>query len=164
MLSDVDRIRQERRKARQNRNKYTGSGTGEFVPGSGTGRYGGFGSDSFYAGNAGIGPGSYVSGSGAGAGAGGDGSANRESFEEYDAGDFEDRPSSGNTRISSTTRAGRAQAGAAKKEEPAPKVADLFSFDDDEPAAPAASSSLPAATATASSGAAVDAFGDDFDE
>lgn len=49
LLSDVEKIRAERRKARANRSKYTGGGNGDFVPGSGGGRYGGFGSDSLYA-------------------------------------------------------------------------------------------------------------------
>lgn len=44
LLSDVDRIRAERRKARANRNKYQGTGNSDFVPGSGGGRYGGFAS------------------------------------------------------------------------------------------------------------------------
>jgi len=51
-LSDLDRVRQERRKAKQNRNKYTGVGNdgmgggASFQTSSGS-RYGGFGSDSF---------------------------------------------------------------------------------------------------------------------
>ena len=51
MLLDVDRIRAERRKAKANKNKYTGVGndgmsfSGSFG-GGGSGRYGGFGSDS----------------------------------------------------------------------------------------------------------------------
>jgi epsin len=57
LLGDVDRIRQERRKAKQNRSKYQGVGGG---PGMGSGggggmsfqsmtgsRYGGFGSDEY---------------------------------------------------------------------------------------------------------------------
>lgn len=147
LLSDVDRIRQERRKARSNKTKYTGGGNGEFVPGSGTGRYGGFGSDSYWAGG-GAAPGASSSSGG--------GAAARESFEEYDAGDYEeasDRPKPS----SSTTRGGASRAAAPPKKEPA-KVADLFSFDDDdEPAAPAA----PPTAATATSN---DAFGDDFDD
>ncbi|KAI8359428.1 hypothetical protein B0O80DRAFT_477460 [Mortierella sp. GBAus27b] len=48
MLSSVDRIKEERKKAKANRNKYVGSegGSGGFA---GTGsKYGGFGSDSYY--------------------------------------------------------------------------------------------------------------------
>ncbi|KAN0063532.1 Epsin-3, clathrin recruitment and traffic between the Golgi and endosome [Thecaphora frezii] len=172
MLSDVDRIRQERRKARANKNKYTGAGSGgEFVPGSGTGRYGGFGSDSYYAGG-----GAAAFGSGSGSGGGGSGAAARESFEEYDAGDYEEpRRSNAASAVrpsSSTTRGGRSQAPPqpVKKEEP--KVVDLFSFDDDEPsAAPAptvstlSAGAAPAPAPVTGGGAKVlDAFGDDFDD
>lgn len=148
LLADVDRIRQERRKARSNRQKYQGAGNGDFVPGSGGGRYGGFGSDSYYAGgfSAGAGSGSsYPGGSGGGAGGA------RESFDEYDAGDDDAAappPRSGAGRTASSSRAQ-----AASKAKPEAKVADLFSFDDEEPAQSAA---------PAASGA--DAFGDDFDE
>lgn len=158
ILGDVDRIRQERRKARSNKNKYTGGGNGEFVPGSGTGRYGGFGSDSYWAGG-GVAP-----GAGSSSGGGGGGSAARESFEEYDAGDYEETPAERPRPSSSTTRASgsrTSQAPASAKKE-APKVADLFSFDDDdEPAAPAPA---PAAKPAAASAAVDDSFGDDFDD
>lgn len=157
LLSDVDRIRQERRKARSNKAKYTGGGNGEFVPGSGTGRYGGFGSDSYWAG------GGAAPGAGSSSGGGG-GAAARESFEEYDAGDYEETPAERPRPSSSTTRAGgsrSSQAAPPKKE--APKVADLFSFDDDDE--PAASAAPAAAPQQASAGAASnDAFGDDFDD
>ncbi|SPO31649.1 related to ENT3 - cytoskeletal adaptor [Ustilago trichophora] len=162
LLSDVDRIRQERRKARSNKTKYTGGGNAEFVPGSGTGRYGGFGSDSYWAGG-GAAPGA---GSSSGGG-GGSGAAARESFEEYDAGDYEQTPADRPRPSSSTTRAGgsrSSQAAPPKKE--APKVADLFSFDDDdEPAAPApAAPAAPAAQPASGAADASDAFGDDFDD
>ncbi|KAG0281340.1 Epsin-3, clathrin recruitment and traffic between the Golgi and endosome [Linnemannia gamsii] len=46
MLSSVDRIKEERKKAKANRNKFVGSEGGGFA---GTGsKYGGFGSDSYY--------------------------------------------------------------------------------------------------------------------
>ncbi|KAJ1021416.1 hypothetical protein NDA13_005457 [Ustilago tritici] len=153
LLGDVDRIRQERRKARSNKTKYTGGGNGEFVPGSGT-RYGGFGSDSYYAGGG-------ATGAGAGSSTGAGSAAARDSFEEYDAGDYEETPAA--RPSSSTTRAGgsRSSASAPPKKE-APKVADLFSFDDDdEPAA-----SAPASAVATQSAAAInnDAFGNDFDD
>ena len=44
-LVDVDKIRQERKKAKANRSKYVGTGNDSLSFGSG--RYGGFGSDSF---------------------------------------------------------------------------------------------------------------------
>lgn len=43
LLADVEKIRQERKKAKSNRTKYVGTGNDGF---SGGGRYGGFGSDS----------------------------------------------------------------------------------------------------------------------
>ncbi|KAL1974378.1 hypothetical protein VTN31DRAFT_4582 [Thermomyces dupontii] len=95
LLSDVDLIRAERKKARANRNKFGGMEgglvMGGFSGGSGvgrTGRYGGFGSDSF---------GSYsggVYGDGGGFGGGGpsefrDVPRRINRFEEYDEGDAE---------------------------------------------------------------------------
>lgn len=50
MLSSVDRIKEERKKAKANRNKFVGSeGGGGGFAGTGS-KYGGFGSDSFYEG------------------------------------------------------------------------------------------------------------------
>lgn len=161
MLSDVDRIRQERRKARANKTKYTGGGNNEFVPGSGTGRYGGFGSDSFHA-TGGLGAGS---GGGGRSSYGGDAPAARESFEEYDAGDYEEAPTERPKPSSSTVRGGSGSISRASKSTTAPskkqeaKVADLFSFDDDDDQQPAASAPTPAPAA-----APIDAFGDDFDD
>lgn len=57
LLSDLDRVRQERRKARQNKTKYTGVGNDGFGGSFGAGpsftstsgsRYGGFSSDSYH--------------------------------------------------------------------------------------------------------------------
>lgn len=157
MLSDVDRIRQERRKARSNKTKYTGGGNGEFVPGSGTGRYGGFGSDSYYAGGGAAGIGS-SSGGGSGGGA-----AARDSFEEYDAGDYEDTASNRPRQSSSTTRAAASRPAAPPKKEAA-KVADLFSFDDDDEPVAAPAPAAAAAKSAPSTAPANDAFGDDFDD
>ncbi|PWN23665.1 ENTH-domain-containing protein [Microstroma glucosiphilum] len=150
LLSDVDRIRQERRKARANRQKYQGVSNSDFVPGSGGGRYGGFGSDSFNAGGGAVGTSS-------GAGAYPGGAAARESFDEYDAGDDDvagsaPRRSTASRSSASVQSSSRGAAAPPKKKAPEAKVADLFSFDDDEPAA------APAAPQTA------DAFGDDFDD
>lgn len=44
LLADVEKIRQERKKAKANRSKYIGTGNDGFSGGSG-GRYGGFGND-----------------------------------------------------------------------------------------------------------------------
>ncbi|KAJ3006408.1 Epsin-3, clathrin recruitment and traffic between the Golgi and endosome [Thoreauomyces humboldtii] len=79
LLKDTDRIKAERRKAKENRQKYTGVASNSFSTGSGGGggsRYGGgFGSDSGgYAGNSGgggYGGSSYSSGGGGGGGYGG---------------------------------------------------------------------------------------------
>jgi hypothetical protein len=59
LLSDLERVRNERRKAKANRNKYTGTGNDgmSFSSGGGGGRYGGFGSDSLYGGGGGGGGG-----------------------------------------------------------------------------------------------------------
>lgn len=61
LLGDLDRVRQERKKAKQNKNKYSGVGndaySGSFSGSAGPSfksasgsRYGGFGSDSYYPG------------------------------------------------------------------------------------------------------------------
>ena len=75
LLGDVERIRQERRKAKQNRSKYAGTGGGggmSFIT-SGGSKYGGFGSEDVGAGG------------GGGGGGGGGSSWNRD----YDNGDGE---------------------------------------------------------------------------
>ena len=85
LLSDVDRIRAERKKARANRNKFGGVEGGAMSGGMSDGsRYGGFGSDE--AGFGGYSGGVY----GDGGGFGGrdpdfqDTSSRRDRFEEYD--------------------------------------------------------------------------------
>jgi epsin len=102
MLSDVEKIRTERRKAKANRHKYTGTGNDGMSFGSGGGRYGGFGNESGFSG------GSYSGGGGEGGGARGssnydrdyggysgnsggfrDETSRRGGFEEYNAGDDE---------------------------------------------------------------------------
>lgn len=57
LLSDVEKIRAERRKAKTNRNKYTGTGNDGLSFSSGGGRYGGFGSESLGYGGGGSGGG-----------------------------------------------------------------------------------------------------------
>ena len=145
LLSDVDRIRQERRKARQNKNKYQGVGNGDFVPGSGAGRYGGFSSDQYYSGGVDRYP---ASAGGSGGGGGGSSSnARQDSFDEYDAGE-DAPPRSASSRIGGSSSS-------APKSKPQPVVQDLFSFDDDEPAPVPA---LAAVAASSSTGF------DDFDD
>ena len=110
LLSDVEKIRGERRKAKTNKTKYTGVGNEGWGPTSSGTRYGGFGSDSFSSGGGGsYGGGSYGGGggggyedeggySGSGSRSGGDGdysggsysgNSNSKKFQEYDAGDDE---------------------------------------------------------------------------
>ncbi|KAF8895217.1 hypothetical protein BD779DRAFT_1498187 [Infundibulicybe gibba] len=95
LLSDVEKIRSERRKAKINKNKYVGTGNDGFGGGgmsfsSGGSRYGGFGSDSL--GGGGGDYGTY------GAGGSSRGSSSfrddtrRGGFEEYNAGDDEAIP------------------------------------------------------------------------
>lgn len=59
MLSDVDKIRAERRKAKANRHKYTGTGNDGLSFGSGGGRYGGFEGGSYSGSGGGGGNSSY---------------------------------------------------------------------------------------------------------
>lgn len=132
LLGDVDQIRAERKKAKNNRNKFSGFEGGIGVGGGGgmssSGRYGGFGSDS-------MGYGGYSGGVfGDGGGFGGqspsdfqDTGRRTSKFEEYDEYDEGDAPARSREPA---TRANPP----AKKPEPAPApVADLFDFGDDEP-------------------------------
>ncbi|TQS34560.1 hypothetical protein Golomagni_05050 [Golovinomyces magnicellulatus] len=146
LLSDVDRIRAERKKARSTKSKYTGVEGG--LGSSGTSRFSGFGSTES---NSGAGYGSYSGGVyGDGGGYGGQQSdfqdsgnnrkfaaAGRDRFEEYD--EFaEGSPSSSrkqkDTPASSPPRRKMSEK-ITKKAEPLkrePEV-DLFSFDDAVP-------------------------------
>lgn len=150
LLSDVDRIRNERKKARANKAKYTGvegGGGGGF---SSSSRYGGFGSESggYGGGSSSAGYGGYSGGVyGDGGGFGGNADDFRDTqrrgdqFEEYDEFDEGDRPAKA---AASPARVKRTAAAAAKAPEPPKKKepeVDLFSFD--EPAAP----SIPAVSA-----------------
>jgi epsin len=130
LLGDVDQIRNERKKAKNNRNKFSGfeGGMGSGGGMSSSGRYGGFGSES-------MGYGGYSGGVfGDGGGFGGqsdndfqDPGQRSNRFEEYDEYDGADAPSR------SREPATRAKP-PAKKPEPAPApVVDLFDFGDDEP-------------------------------
>ncbi|KAL2124990.1 hypothetical protein VTJ04DRAFT_1355 [Mycothermus thermophilus] len=169
LLSDVDRIRAERKKARANKGKFTAmQGGGGFGSSS---RYGGFGSDSLghassstYGGYSGG-----VYGDGGGFGGQSDefrGTQQRsEKFEEYDEFEEGERPSasvsaSRSTRTTTERASAKKSAEAPKKE---PEV-DLFSFDDPAPSA------APAATATAKSSSGLEALAgganddDEFDD
>ena len=141
LLGDVDQIRAERKKARANRNKFSGFEGGMGVGGmssSGSGRYGGFGSDS-------MGYGGYSGGVfGDGGGFGGATSDFQDSgrrgnrFEEYDEYDEGDATPPRREPAATTTKR------EPKKPVPAP-VPDLFEFGDDEPPAATKPSSTTAA-------------------
>lgn len=158
LLSDVERIRGERKKARSNRNKFGGveggGGLSSGMSGGGSSsRYGGFGSE-----DAGAGYGNYsgqVYGDGGGFGGStgeqyGGSSQRRDKYEEYDEGDDPAHASSTSSR-----RAGTATTTSStrrKKEEPKPKEpeVDLFDFGDDDvppmtPPKPASNGKQPAA-------------------
>ncbi|TFK27668.1 ENTH-domain-containing protein [Coprinopsis marcescibilis] len=135
LLSDVEKIRVERRKAKTNRAKFIGVGNDGTGFGSGGGeRYGGFGGEGGYSGG---GSGSYndqSSGGGSSSYSGGNsysgrsyndhiGGIGRRQFEEYDAGGDEIRSgSSSNNRSSTSTRntPKKAQESAAAAPPPAP--------------------------------------------
>ncbi|CAG8249458.1 unnamed protein product [Penicillium nalgiovense] len=142
LLGDVDQIRAERKKAKNNRNKFSGfeggMGVGSGLSSSGSGRYGGFGSDSMgYGGYSGG-----VYGGGFGGESGGqagidfqDTGSRPNRFEEYDEYDEADAPA----RPREPAARAKSQA---KKPEPAPApVEDLFDFGDDEPVTTTASTS-----------------------
>ncbi|GAA5909067.1 hypothetical protein JCM6882_001180 [Rhodosporidiobolus microsporus] len=169
LLGDLDRVRMERRKAKANRNKYTGVGNDglgggggpSFVSSSGS-RYGGFGSDSLGGGG----------GDGFSGGSGGfsDSRAPNNDFEEYDAGDDEDRApqrSSTSHAPSSSTRSSSSRAAGASKSMPEPPKpvaqpeVNLFDFDDDEQQPtppPKFAATMPSAVAPTAS------LDDDFDD
>ena len=135
LLSDVDRIRAERKKARTTRNKYGGVEGGAGLEGgfSGGSGYGGYGREEASFG--GYSGGVYGDGGGFGGNTSGfsDMQSRRDKFEEYDEYDEGDVASTTRGKpSSSSSAAGRA---AKKAEPPKPKEpeVDLFSFGDEEP-------------------------------
>ncbi|PLW34470.1 hypothetical protein PCANC_22741 [Puccinia coronata f. sp. avenae] len=175
LLSDLDRVRQERRKAKAAKNKYIGVGSDGPSFSSGGSKYGGFGSDSLGGGGGhddwnGGGSSSrdqYASGSGT--------FKQSDDFEEYDAGEWEDRPAPSATRTSPSTARGSISSHRAsisvtmktpaqKLTAPPPKAkeVDLFSMgDDDDFVSPAAPSSINTANPPSVSVGLDDEF-DDF--
>lgn len=133
LLSDLERVRAERRKAKQTRNKYTGVSSDSLGYGGGSsGRYGGFGNESAYPGA------SYGSGEG-GRGSGfHDEDSRNAAYDEYDE----------DVTVPSVRSKTSTKAEPAKPKEP---EVDLFSFGDDEPAV-AATPSAAAAPKRASGG------------
>lgn len=179
LLSDVERIRTERKKARATRQKYTGVEGGAGLGGSsggGSSRFGGFGSEErgdfggYSGGVFGDGGGfggqqsggdyepSRASGSGGGGGGGGD---RFEEYDEYDEG--VSSPTRRRAEPSRPPRAGteRSTAPKPKAAPPAPKApeVDLFSFDEPSPA-PGLGATAPASLALA----AAHDDDDDFDD
>ncbi|KAL0960965.1 hypothetical protein HGRIS_005962 [Hohenbuehelia grisea] len=186
MLSDVDKIRTERRKAKANKHKYTGVGNDGFGGDSGMSfnsggsRYGGFGSESAsYGGNGDRGDRDYGGYSGrsnyGGSSSGGfrDEARRGGGFEEYDAGDDEDTTTSRSSNTRTPTRTSTTSATRAKETKPAPapvqEVDLLGGFGDDDGlgsagtnAAFATNKALPAVAPPAA--AAVSLDDDDFDD
>ncbi|KAF9182921.1 Epsin-3, clathrin recruitment and traffic between the Golgi and endosome [Haplosporangium sp. Z 11] len=130
MLSSVDRIKEERKKAKANRNKYVGSEGGGFA---GTGsKYGGFGSDSYMDGGS-----SGYGGSGSGSGSSYRGSGrydDRGSSGRSSRYDDEDRDPSNSPPVRRSARKTEAPK-ATPKVEPV-KEMNLFDFDEPVAAAP----------------------------
>ncbi|KAF2090405.1 ENTH-domain-containing protein [Saccharata proteae CBS 121410] len=174
LLSDVDRIRAERKKARATRNKYGGVEGGMGFGGSMSGsssRYGGFSSEDA-AGYGAYSGGVYGDGGGFGGNTSGfsDTQSRRDRFDEYDEYDEGATAAPAPSRRVADTSSGRAgvRKETKKPEPPKPKEpeVDLFDFGD-EPAAPAPSASNGKAPASAT-----DDFGalqsstadDDFDD
>ncbi|PGH12456.1 hypothetical protein AJ79_04292 [Helicocarpus griseus UAMH5409] len=158
LLSDVEAIRAERKKARANRNKFGGIEGGMSLSafgGGGGSRYGGFGSeDVSYGGYSGgvFGDGGGFGGSTSTPGGFADSGRRSNRFEEYDEGD-DTSPTPSSLRRPTTTSASSARR-ESKKPEPEPEPAklpqpDLLSFDDD---ILSASTSAPSNTLPSTSG------------
>ncbi|KAF9265204.1 ENTH-domain-containing protein [Marasmius fiardii PR-910] len=143
LLSDVDKIRAERRKAKTNKNKYTGQGSDGMSFSSGGSRYGGFGSDYGGSNYGNYGGGSSSSsygndryGSGGGSSSSFRDESGRRGYEEYNAGDDEDVPVSSARRSNSLNTNPRATP-TKRENAPAPVPAPvrevdlLGGFDDD---------------------------------
>ncbi|GAA5838689.1 hypothetical protein JCM11251_003264 [Rhodosporidiobolus azoricus] len=175
LLNDLDRVRMERRKAKANRNKYTGVGNDGFGGGGGGGgpsftsasgsRYGGFGSDSYNSGGGGDGF------SGGGSGGFSDSRGANNEFEEYDAGDDEDRaPQRGSTSYAASPSSRSASSRAANSHKPTPEPpkpapqpeVNLFDFDDDDEQQPVPPPKYPASVPSAAAPSA--SLDDDFDD
>ncbi|KAG1715713.1 hypothetical protein ID866_1429 [Astraeus odoratus] len=171
LLSDVENIRLERRKAKANRHKYTGTGNDPMSFTSGGSRYGGFGSDSFSGGSN-----SYYGdrmsgrddfgGSFSGSNSGYRDGAGRRDFEEYTAGDDETvvRRSNSVNNGRNTPRANvtpasplRAQTNVAPPPKPKEPEVDLLGGFDEE-----SSASVPTNTNKALPSLAANTDEDDF--
>jgi len=179
LLGDVERIRAERKKARSNKQKYTGveggGGFGGGFSGGSSGRYGGFGSDTGRFGGGGGGGSSSTYGGysggvyGDGGGFGGQSDeyrntqAHGDKFEEYDEFDEGERPAASSKITRNTTE----RVGVKKTTEPAKKKepeVDLFSFDEPAPALAAAPLAAPSNGSGLASLSSATNDDDDFDD
>ncbi|KAL8805724.1 MAG: hypothetical protein Q9182_001757 [Xanthomendoza sp. 2 TL-2023] len=134
LLSDVERIRTERKKARANRNKFGGVEGGAMSGGlSSNSRYGGFGSET--AGYGGYSGGVYGDGGGFGGNASDfqDSTSRRDKFEEYDEGDDNTTAANADRRKpeSSSSNARRETQKPAPPKKKEPEI-DILSFDADD--------------------------------
>ncbi|KAF2093690.1 ENTH-domain-containing protein [Rhizodiscina lignyota] len=140
LLSDVERIRSERKRARSTRNKYGGVEGGMGMGGTSS-RFGGFGSESGgfggpEGGYGGYSGGVYGDGGGFGGNEGGfsDTQGRKDRFEEYD--EYDEGAVAAPGRRQSDTRASAVKREAKKEDPPKPKAPEVDLFDFDEPAAP----------------------------
>ncbi|ORX69597.1 ENTH-domain-containing protein [Linderina pennispora] len=152
LVNDSERVREERKNAKTNRNKYSGYSGGGSMEGFGSSR-GGFGS---------TGGGSGGSRSGFGSSSGGNESSSQRSGSESVANSRSGRSSAKPLKSATTPVREKTLPKPAE-----PVVADLFSFDDDvdaSPAVPALGAALvaPPSAAPATTNALADDFGDDF--
>lgn len=139
LLSDVERIRAERKKARNNRNKFGGVEGSAMGGGlSSSSKYGGFGSEdsASYGGYSG---GVYGDGGGYGGNASGfqDSSSRKDQFEEYD--EFDDGAMTASARRKTEGSSASATKREPKKAEPLKKKEpeiDILGFDDVPPETP----------------------------
>ncbi|KAF9499095.1 ENTH-domain-containing protein [Pleurotus eryngii] len=174
LLSDVEKIRTERRKAKANKHKYTGTGNDGFGSGgmsfsSGSSRYGGFGSETM--GYGGSGDHDYGSYRGSSSSGGFRDDTRRGAFEEYNAGDDEEVNPRASTSVRTPTRLSTTSSVTAKAKAPAPAAVQevdlLGGFgDDDAFATPAPGFSvdkaLPAVAPPVAQAAPVSLDDDDF--
>ncbi|KAI0076762.1 ENTH-domain-containing protein [Panus rudis PR-1116 ss-1] len=165
LLGDVEKIRTERRKAKQNKHKYIGTGNDALSFSSGGSRYGGFGSESLgYGASSSSYGGDYSSRDydnyGGSSSGGFRESTSRRHYTEYTEGDDDTAPSRRSDAAATSSRSNSLStttAAPAKAPEPAPApVVDLLGMDDDftssTTTAPAANASkaLPAVAAPVS--------------
>ncbi|KAI9851509.1 MAG: Epsin-3, clathrin recruitment and traffic between the Golgi and endosome, partial [Pleopsidium flavum] len=176
LLSDVERIRGERKKARANRNKFGGVEGGMGMGGMSSGsRYGGFGSEDA-GGYGGYSGGVYGDGGGFGGNTDGfqDSGGRKDRFEEYD--EYDEGPVTSSARRKADASSAPSSARRENKKTETPKKkepeVDLFSFGDDDVAGASALAS-PSKGKKATANGMGDGFGtmqatgandDDFDD